>query len=309
VRLQLSIRARRGRARDGDDAGDTFERRVEVPFDGEAIVIGRAPGLEVELPFPSVSARHARIARDVGGLRVQDLGSANGTWLGARRLPSGSVDRVAVGDTLRLAEVEVVIEAELADDSDDPTPQSSATFARCLVHDLFATCPPAESVRLAVLGGEFDGRELPLSASGRPFKVGRCERCDLVLPDEAVSREHAAFERGLEGVLLRDLGSKNGIEVDGVLVKGASLLHDGDTVRIGEVRFRLIDPEDRYLRQVQAAADVPAEQSTSNGMSARSTKAKGAERAVGRLPWLASAVAGLVLLLVLACVLALAFAA
>jgi hypothetical protein len=202
-----------------------------------------------------------------------------------------------------------VLEAELADNSDDPTPQSSATFARCLVHDLFATCPPAESVRLVVLGGDSAARELPLSASGRPFKIGRSEPCDLVLSDEAVSREHAAFERGLEGVVLRDLGSKNGIEVDGVRIKGSSLLHDGDTVRIGEVRFRLIDPEDRYLRQVQAAADVPAAELPSQGMRARSTKVRGAERAARRLPWLASTVAGFVLLLVLALVLALAFAA
>jgi len=256
VPLRLLIRARRGGVVREDDADVTIERRVEASFEGDEIVLGRTARAGVELPFPSVSARHARIFREAGALRIEDLDSVNGTWLGARRLQQRVPEWLAAGDTLRVADVEVVVESELTDASEEPTPQSSATFARCLVRDLFAARSSAESVRLSVLGGAFDGHELPLSPSGRPFKVGRCECCDLVLPDENVSREHAAFERGLDGVLVRDMGSKNGIEVEGRPSKGSCLLHDGEVVRIGETRLRLIDPEDRYLRQVQAAADV-----------------------------------------------------
>jgi pSer/pThr/pTyr-binding forkhead associated (FHA) protein len=335
----LLIRAKLAQAHSDTGADATVERALEVPFDGDEIVIGRGPGPGVELPFPQVSVRHARIFRDASGLRVEDLGSANGTWLGPRRLLARVPEWLATGDALRVADVVVTLAGEIASTSEQPSPRSSATFARCLIQDLFAASPPAEATRLVVLGGVCDGRELPLSTAGRSIKVGRGDSCDLILPDDDVSREHAAFEIGIDGVYVRDLGSKNGVEVAGQLIEGPSRLRDGDIVRIGETRVRLLDPIDRYLRQVQAAdalAPMPAPSPSSvavpGAIDARTIEPRRAEIASretvtrtqavvaapsdsaihvtkSHLPVLASTVACAVLLLLLGVVLALAFAA
>jgi pSer/pThr/pTyr-binding forkhead associated (FHA) protein len=90
---------------------------------------------------------------------------------------------------------------------------------------------------------------------GKVYPVGRASTCALVLADEDVSREHAAFERRWSGVEVRDLGSKNGIEVDGVRVEVTARLRDGQVVLVGNTRLRCEDPEDRYLRQMQEQAE------------------------------------------------------
>lgn len=50
-----------------------------------------------------------------------------------------------------------------------------------------------------------------------PFTIGRSTGCDLTLLDFAVSRRHAVIEQATNGQLvLRDLGSRNRLLVDGV---------------------------------------------------------------------------------------------
>ena len=49
-------------------------------------VIGRDPASEVCLDDPSVSRRHARLVIDADGVRVEDLGSKNGTTVGGQAI-------------------------------------------------------------------------------------------------------------------------------------------------------------------------------------------------------------------------------
>jgi hypothetical protein len=53
------------------------------------------------------------------------------------------------------------------------------------------------------------------------------------LGDALVSRRHAVFRVTREGVEVRDLGSRNGVLVNGARIEGPSLLKDGDQVRVG----------------------------------------------------------------------------
>jgi ABC-type multidrug transport system ATPase subunit len=50
------------------------------------LLLGRAPECDVVLPHPSISRHHARIERSPEGLRLQDLGSVNGIFVGGRRI-------------------------------------------------------------------------------------------------------------------------------------------------------------------------------------------------------------------------------
>lgn len=239
------------------------DRAVEAcPVEGE-LRLGRRAGLEVELPFRSVSALHARIVRSGRGWSVIDLGSANGTYFGDRRLTPHAPHPLAVGDTVRLADVSVTLESD-GEQAGAPPPssapaESTATLARRLVNDLFRALPSAELARVIVTAGPAAGRSLALTLPDHPYRVGRAPGCDLVLPDEDVSREHASFERRWQGVFVRDLGSKNGVELGGARIAGERRLHDGARIVVGNTELRIEDPEERYLRQMQteAAADEP----------------------------------------------------
>ncbi len=68
--------------------------------------------------------------------------------------------------------------------------------------------------------------------------IGSASHCDVVVRDPTVSRLHAEIEPRDDGVWLRDLGSKNGTYVDGLLVTGARL-PDATTVLVGGTSLRV----------------------------------------------------------------------
>jgi pSer/pThr/pTyr-binding forkhead associated (FHA) protein len=274
---------------------------VEVALAGDGVVFGRAPGVTIPLPYAKVSARHARLFRDGENYRLEDLGSTNGTRLGSRKLSPRVPETIAFGELIDMGGVQVCFEGESPDTVAVSAALGTQTLARRLVHDLFEFGPPAEPARIVVLSGRQVGCTLVLSASGRVFKIGRGEGCDLVVYDEDVSREHAAIERGAGGFAVRDLGSKNGVEVSGEVITGQRYLRDGEIIDVGETRLRFTDPEDRYLRQMQAA-----EMSAQAALSASAPPPK-TRLEPSRLPAVAAAIAVTVLLTTLGLVLALAF--
>jgi pSer/pThr/pTyr-binding forkhead associated (FHA) protein len=62
--------------------------------------------------------------------------------------------------------------------------------------------------------------------------VGRDASCDIEIPNRQVSRQHARFTPTEKGLMLEDLGSKNGTHYNGLLIIDPVLLKDGDVVQI-----------------------------------------------------------------------------
>jgi pSer/pThr/pTyr-binding forkhead associated (FHA) protein len=71
--------------------------------------------------------------------------------------------------------------------------------------------------------------ELPVGE----FVVGRSTDCQLSLDDPLVSRRHAVLRVRKDGVTVQDLGSRNGVLVNGVKISGERELAGGDKVGIG----------------------------------------------------------------------------
>jgi hypothetical protein len=93
-----------------------------------------------------------------------------------------------------------------------------------------AVAPPAAHVgapRASVRGqqGEWELREAVTV-------IGRSRRCDIVLTDPNVSRQHAEIRRQDDGFMALDLGSTNGMRVNRRDVKQAVLQH-GDRIELG----------------------------------------------------------------------------
>lgn len=81
-----------------------------------------------------------------------------------------------------------------------------------------------------VLYGTELGRRVPLSQS--TFTIGRSTKADLVIDQEAVSRDHARIEYVLGRHVILDVRSSNGVFVNEARVSDKKL-EDGDRIRIG----------------------------------------------------------------------------
>jgi len=109
------------------------------------------------------------------------------------------------------------------------------------------------SKRLIVSGGSRP-RELVLVGT---IIVGRDPACDISeSTDPLLSRRHAAFNAGAREAIVSDLGSRNGILVNGVKML-ESVLQSGDVVQIGHLQVRYID-EVGPFRDVPIADDENA---------------------------------------------------
>jgi len=118
------------------------------------------------------------------------------------------------------------------------------------------------------------------------FVVGRGATCQLSLDDPMVSRSHARLRITAETVVVEDLGSRNGLKVNGERVQGGRRLEHGDSVTIGSQELVLL-----VRRDVPAdtLVQLPAERGNGFGlMGALAEKALGlgrgdeAERLVGQ---------------------------
>ncbi len=79
-----------------------------------------------------------------------------------------------------------------------------------------------------------DGSRERFPLSKPRITIGRARSSDVFLPDQWLSRHHAAIEQRLGSYYLLDLGSKNGTLLNGERVSGDRRLRDGDVITLGE---------------------------------------------------------------------------
>jgi hypothetical protein len=84
----------------------------------------------------------------------------------------------------------------------------------------------ASRYRLRFLLQEFD---LPRGAT----LIGRSSECHVTIEDPLVSRQHARILIEGDDATLHDLGSRNGVKLNGVAIRGTAKLKDGDRLRVG----------------------------------------------------------------------------
>jgi hypothetical protein len=78
-----------------------------------------------------------------------------------------------------------------------------------------------------------NGKRLQIPAGGA--LIGRSREADIVLDDSNVSRRHAEISPSGPNWLIQDLGSTNGVRVNGRVVDGPHPLESGDRIELGTV--------------------------------------------------------------------------
>jgi hypothetical protein len=80
-----------------------------------------------------------------------------------------------------------------------------------------------------------EGRRLLVPPGGAT--IGRSRDCDIVLEDSGISRRHAEVRPAADGWTVEDLGSTNGVLVNGHKLTGAQPLSAGDRVELGSTEI------------------------------------------------------------------------
>ncbi|MCK5429807.1 MAG: FHA domain-containing protein [Anaerolineales bacterium] len=62
--------------------------------------------------------------------------------------------------------------------------------------------------------------------------IGRDPSCNIIISDRQVSRQHVRISPTASGILLEDLGSKNGTHLNGVSLQKSTILQDADNIQI-----------------------------------------------------------------------------
>ncbi len=258
VRLTLESSSRASRDLPGTRASSPDgDARVDASWEyaQARIVLGRSSSADVVLPDASVSTRHASIEAEGVRYAITDHGSLNGTWVNGQRIvserkkPLRDGDRIDVGlFTLRfVANVPV---------NDVPSRERTAVIAKRLLRAARSSEPLAAR-RLTITNGPDGGRSYELPPAPARLVIGRAETAEVPLADGDASREHAEIIVDAEGVVVRDLASKNGVFVGEKKVSERRLV-DRDELRIGATVLSFEDASEPSLRALEALPDAPA---------------------------------------------------
>jgi len=82
----------------------------------------------------------------------------------------------------------------------------------------------------------FRGTSIPIGPSGAV--LGRSMACKVFVDGEGVSRRHARLTIEGDEASIEDLGSVNGVVVNGKRIAGSQTLQDGDLIAIGDHELR-----------------------------------------------------------------------
>lgn len=89
----------------GIAAGPRYGEQIPVP--APVVTVGRGAGCQVVIDDDSVSAQHARLEYDLGGWRITDLSSTNGTAIEGVKLVADVPTPLPYGATVRFGGVKL----------------------------------------------------------------------------------------------------------------------------------------------------------------------------------------------------------
>ncbi len=235
------------------------------------LTIGRADGNDLVLAEGGVSRKHARFFTQGPEVLVEDSGSANGTWVDGEKIEGptklGSRAQVVIGD------YEISLKANgaarpskgvpnrakpMGRDGERPTTATAAVKPARATKVVPAVKDPTAGAALAKRPKPAPGPSAPTGPVLRgltgpwlnktfPLKgtmvVGRVPGVDIQIEDDSVSRRHAEVVVQGRDVILRDLGSANGTNVNGAPLTEELALAGGDIIQFGVVEMTFEQPQ------------------------------------------------------------------
>ena len=181
--------------------------RVEFPVENSAIV-GRAPDADLQLNFPTVSKKHMRLFEANGVWCVEDLGSANSTYVNGERITR---KELSAGDYIRLDAYTLVF---------------------------FANAPPLLPEIIVQDPGSVIRQRLPISLP--LLKIGRSlQENHIPIDDPSVSGKHLNLLRIGSQWKIEFAKPSVHVRVNENLVSDGTIINATDKVRIGSTLIEI----------------------------------------------------------------------
>lgn len=232
-------------AREMDQNRMPFVSRVYVPseysvFLGDEDFSRFAPArAELTSELSAYLLEHARREKLVLSQRPRiSIECDSRLGMGEFGIRTTPVDRADIGDQLQPRK-----QAEPAPSS---RPAAASDAARRVAAPPVAPVvpQPAPPVGAAPRIPAPDSGSAALTAAGHRIElppggvvIGRSSSCEIVLEDPNASRRHASVTHGANGWQVEDLGSTNGVKVNGRQVTGAHGLRSGDRIELGHTEL------------------------------------------------------------------------
>lgn len=201
-------------------------------------VLGRDPeASDIMLEDPMVSRRHVIIRATPEGFVLENLSSVNPAMQNGKVIAEPILlhedDTIQIGNTFFRFTEKTPPEETLA-----PPVET--------VREEAAPIPfgPAPDTRwlLKVISGPNAGAEFSMQRSSSYILGKDPNICDIVFQDLSVSRQHAKLNVDEnDNVFIEDMGSRNGVIVDGELIQDRRQLTSEDLVSLGTTSFLVID--------------------------------------------------------------------
>jgi adenylate cyclase len=223
-----------------------------IPLLKPRLLVGRTADCDVPIPLGVISSKHCLLEQLQGVWQVKDLGSRNGIRIDGVRCQEG---KLLPGSVLWIANQRFTVDYALppgaaakskpAAARDAAAAEPSFTEKKTDVIESLAPAsrgpsqPPPPIVKRKSLGELIPcGGGEPILLSKPILLVGRSPGCDITLPSPLVSSKHCQLEFKEGYWHVRDLGSTNGIRVNG-MVELAKYLRPGVVLSIAKLRFEV----------------------------------------------------------------------
>lgn len=186
-------------------------------------VIGRREDCDLRIPLGDVSRKHCRLIKDGDTIRVEDLGSSNGTYRNGNRIQQSEL---TAGDTLQVGPVVFVLQVDGVPADEELQPVTSSAGAAGGEDELEvveesgggSSAGARESRARESKSGEFDPMEALNAAEGSGF--------EFHMEEEAAAAAAAAQAGGGGGESdVVDMGEEGG-EVGGEDAAAAAELEE-----------------------------------------------------------------------------------
>ncbi|MCB9727020.1 MAG: FHA domain-containing protein [Deltaproteobacteria bacterium] len=193
------------------------ERRVPLLRD-TALVLGRAAGVDIQVPNPGISRRHCELRWSGDVVELRDLGSSGGTLIDGARVQSATLRG---GDHFVCADLLCRIEAEAGAGGGAPAARPAQTNWQLIYEH----------------AGHGEVRvDIP---RGRELILGRNPDVDVRLEDRSVGRRHASVRWDGNELVVKDLDSTNGTFYEDKRVS-RHVVKSGDRMRCGHYPIRFV---------------------------------------------------------------------
>ena len=209
--------------------------------EGEEWILGRdADEVDILLEDPMVSRKHVICRHTAEGYILENLSSVNPATQNGKVITEAVLLRE--GDILQIGSTFFRFTQQPL-----PAEGTAPSSEEAVLDDLSSVSVESISEArfvLKVVAGPNSGAEFALNR-GFSYVIGKDPHlCDIVFQDLSVSRQHARLNVDENNhVFIEDLGSRNGVLINGALSAGKTAVAPQDLIALGTTSFLVIDRE------------------------------------------------------------------